>query len=144
MCECGCVENDVHYRFPGPGETFYILTLSGGCIDCDAPSGVVIRHIKPGESNYEWFSDKETIDGELPFDMWGDGSAGAAVATGMLRSEFIKATKQHLIGINSKDFDDNNEDRKIGEIAAEVILEEMYQDAQTRPRLVVQVEENKT
>jgi hypothetical protein len=137
MCECGCVSNDKHYRFSGPGKTFYILTLSGCCLSCDAPSGICVRHIKPGEFLHEWYSDPEKLDGELSFENWGDGSGGAAVVIGMLRSEFIESTKSHLIGIDPKDFADN--DGLIDGIGAEAILEEMYEDAQKKPELVVPV-----
>jgi hypothetical protein len=54
MCECGCTSNDLRYnndlryKFPGPGKSFYLLTLTAGCTACDAGSGVMIEHIKPG------------------------------------------------------------------------------------------------
>lgn len=136
MGECGCSMNDRHYRFPGPGKTFYILTLSRSCIDCDAPAGICIRHIKPGEFNHEWFSDPEHYDGDLPFEMWGDGSDGAAVKTGVRRHEFVDAVKSHLIGIDSKEFADEGK-REIDESGAEVIAEEMYVDADAAPELML-------
>lgn len=137
MCECGCAANDKHYRFPGPyrGTSFYLLTLSPSCTSCDAPAGIAIRHIKPGEFNHKWFSDPENVDGTLPLEMWGDGSAGVGIKTGMLRSEFIAATKSHLVGIDSKDFADEGK-RKIDDDGADAIIEEMYDDAQFRPTLI--------
>lgn len=135
MCECGCVSNDEHYKFPGPGDTYYLLTLSGGCGDCDAPAGVCIRHIKPGEFNYWWYKNKENRDGLLTFEMWGDGSGGAAVKTGMVQSEFVKSARGHLIGIDPKDFGDN--DGLIDGFGADVILEEMFDDVASRLRPTV-------
>jgi hypothetical protein len=138
MCECGCVSSDLHYKFPGHGDSIYILTLSKGCIGCDAPSGVTIQNTRPGDSLYEWYRDPETHEGELHFENWGDQGMGAAIITGMLRSEFIKSTRDHLIGINPKDFAYN--DGLIDGDGADVILEEMYSDAQTKPRIVTSVQ----
>lgn len=136
MCECGCTGNDQHYRFPGPGKTFYILTLSGGCVSCDAPSGFTIERIDSTNILWENFNRGEFLDGNLHFEKWPD-SVGVAVVTGMLKHEFVAATKSHLIGIDSRDFqDDEAADGKIDEIGAETILEEMHEDAQTRPKLV--------
>jgi hypothetical protein len=112
--------------------------LSGHCLSCDSPAGICVRHVQKGEFLYEWYGDPEKLDGVLIFEKWGDGSLGTAVVTGMLRSEFIKATTPHLVGIDSKDF---GLSRKIDTDGAYVILEEMYQDAQTRPRLAITTEE---
>lgn len=135
MCECGCTSNDEHYRFDGPDNTFYILTLSGCCTSCVSPAGICVRHIKPGEFLHEWYSDPENLDGTLAFENWGDGSGGIGAVTGMLRSEFIKATMGHLIGVDSKEM--GGKDGKIDKDGADVILEEMYEDAQMRPRVVL-------
>jgi hypothetical protein len=136
MGECGCTGRDEHYRFPGPGKTFYILTLSASCTNCDAPAGICIRHVKPGEHLHEYAEEEHYLDGRLRFEMWGDGSGGVAVKTGMIRSEFIKATLKHLVGIDSKKFADDGK-REIDEDGADVILEEMYADADFAPELVV-------
>ena len=127
MCECGCTSSDERYSFPGPGKSFYVLTLSRGCVECDAPSGVTIEHIKPGKFLYD---DKvyreELIEGELEFQDWRD-SEGVAIVTGMLRHEFIKALQPHLVGT------DVGEDGTIDEIGAEVLLEEAYEDSVVKP-----------
>ncbi len=135
MGECGCSGNDKHYQFPGPGKTLYILTMSGSCVGCDAPAGICIRHVKPGEFLHEWYSDLDKCDGELLFEQWGDGSGGAAVITGFRRHEFVNAVKSHLIGIDSKDFAEDGK-RIIDEAGADAIAEEMYGDADMSPNLI--------
>jgi hypothetical protein len=137
MCECGCVGNDNKYLFPGPGNTHYVLTLHGGCIECESPSGFTIERVDSTNVLWEEFNRGEFLTGNLAFAKWPD-SVGVAFITGMLRPEFIEATKSHLIGIDSKDFanDADKRSRDIDEYGAEAILEEMYEDAQTKPRLV--------
>lgn len=132
MCECGCTSNDDRYTFPGPGKSFYLLTLSGHCVECDAPSGVSIEQIEPSNVLYKEYKRGEFSNGPLLFESWPD-SKGAAVVVGMRRHEFIKALLSHLVGVSS---DDMGEDGKIDEAGADVILEEMYDDAQVRPQLV--------
>lgn len=132
MCECGCTMNDSKYKFPGPGKSFYILSLSGHCRYCVAPAGVTLEHIKPEHSLYAEYKRGEFLDGSLAFENWAD-SDGVAIVTGMLSDEFIKATKAHLIGVSSKEMGENG---LIDDCGAEVILDEMYGDAQTKPRLV--------
>lgn len=133
MCECGCVLNDRRYTFPAPDGAFYLLSLSGCCVNCDAPSGVTIERCDVGSFNHGYYSNPDYIDGPLPFEKWSD-SVCVAIVTGMDRSEFIKSTKQHLIGVDSSDI---GECYVIDDIGAETILEEMYEDAQLRPSLVV-------
>lgn len=132
MGECGCTSNDERYKFPGPGKSFYILTLSGGCLSCDAPPGVSIEHIKPGTHLHEYYSERDYYDGPLKFEKWSD-SEGVGIVTGMTRQEFVAATQKHLIGVNSKDL---GEDGAFDEMGAEVLLDEMYEDATARPKLV--------
>ena len=134
MCECGCTLNDRKYKFPGPGRSFYILSLCGWCVSCDAPSGVTIERIDPTHTLYKDYKRGDFLEGDLKFDAWAD-SVGAAIITGMTSAEFVAAAKSNLVGINSKDFGD---DGKIDKIGAETILEEMYEDLQKRPTLVVQ------
>ncbi len=132
MCECGCVYNDRHYRFDGPEKEYYVVTVNSACKDCDAPAGFAIRHFKPGDSLYEWFLDNENSQ-ILSFEDWGEFGLTAQFTTGMTRSEFIKATLNHLVGINSKHF---GEKGTIDADGADAILDEMYADATTKPHLV--------
>lgn len=132
MCECGCTMSDDRYTFPGPGKTFYVLSLSGECKSCDAPPGITIEHIKPGDALYDDYRRGDFIDGPLKFEKWPD-NLGVAIVTGMRQDEFVKSTKQHLIGIASADF---GEKGKIDRIGAETILEELYDDSQVKPWLV--------
>lgn len=125
MCECGCTSNDLRYWFPAPGNNVYILTLSHGCTDCDAPSGITIERIDK-KSNL-WRDREDYLDGELEFSKWPD-SEGAVVITGMLKHEFVKALTPHLIETDLDELD---------EIGAEVLLEEAYEDSVTKPRIVV-------
>lgn len=131
MCECGCTSNDERYEFPAPKGDRYILTLSGCCTDCDAPAGITIERI---DSKAYWrYREMEMLNGELPFSQWPD-SKGVAIVTGMRSDEFTKALLSHLVGISS---DDMGEDGLIDEDGADVILDEMYEDAQFRPTLVI-------
>lgn len=50
MGECGCGVSNPGLKFPGPDGTWYILEFYGGCRDCEAPAGVVVRHHKTQES----------------------------------------------------------------------------------------------
>lgn len=139
MCECGCVYNDKKYLFPGPGNTRYILTLSGACLSCDAPSGFTIERVDSTNVLWQEFNRGEFLTGNLKFEKWPD-SVGVAFITGMLKHEFVKVASPHLIGIDSRDFDDDDKSNgKIDEFGAEAILEEMYEDATMKPRLVVPV-----
>lgn len=135
MCECGCVYSDEHYRFPGPGESFYLLTIHGGCKECDSPTGVEIEHVLPGTFNHEYYGDPEHFNGNLKFEDWADKRLGVAIACGMLSSEFVAATRNHLIGIDSKDFAADRK-RTIDDDGADAILEEMFDDAIKRPAIV--------
>lgn len=132
MCECGCTSNDKKYSFSGPEKSLYILTLSGGCVDCDAPSGVSIELIETTNILYKEYRRGDFLNGKLKFEKWPD-SKGAAIVTGMRRHEFIKALMSHLVGVSS---DEMGENGKIDESGADVILEEMYEDAQVRPQLL--------
>lgn len=133
MCECGCVMNDDRYTFHGPGKTFYLLTLSAGCVDCDAPSGVSIQHVRPGEFLFNYVKENpEHIDGKLTFEKWGDDSRGVGITTGLRRHEFVKALASHLIGVSSKEMGENG---VIDEAGAEVILEEAFEDSIVKPHI---------
>lgn len=134
MCECGCVMNDKKLTFPGPGKTLYLLTLSAGCVDCDAPSGVSIERLNPGNFMYSKQDREDFSDGELEFENWGDNVEGVGIVTGMLRHEFIKALAKHLIGVSAEEMGENG---KIDEAGAEVILEEAFDDSVVMPHFPV-------
>jgi hypothetical protein len=132
MCECGCTGNDEHYTFPGPGKTFYILTLSGGCTgECDAGPGVTIERIKPGDFMHSKENREAFTDGPLKFEKWPD-SEGVAICTGPRQHEFIDSIKSHLIGVSSAELGDDA--GTFDEIGAETLLEEAYPDSVYRPR----------
>jgi hypothetical protein len=135
MCECGCVLNDEHYTLPGPGKTFYVVTLSGHCESCDAPSGISIRLCQPGEFNHGYYSDLDNTQGALKFEKWGDGSLGAAIVCGLDKSSFVKMLQPHLVGIDSREIGDEN--GVIDNCGADVIAEEMYGDVQKRPTVIL-------
>ena len=135
MCECGCTMNDKRYTFAGPGKVIYMLTLSGGCVDCDAPSGISIERLKPGDFMHANGHRDEFVDGELQFETWAE-SEGVGIVTGMRRHEFVKALSAHLIGASAEEMGENG---VIDEAGAEVMLEEMFEDAQMRPAIVAPV-----
>lgn len=139
MGECGCVGNDERYWFPAPNNGIYLLTISGGCTDCCAPPGVTVELVERGKKSREWKEREWYIDGELQFQDWGNGNKGAAVVTGFEKHEFIKALLPHLVGVDSKKMGENG---AIDESGADVILDEMYEDAMFRPRIISQVTEN--
>jgi hypothetical protein len=127
MCECGCTANDKRYLFPAPGNEVYMLTLSGGCVECDGPAGVTIERMS--KSNIYWKRRGDFTDGQLKFEKWSD-SEGVAIITGLLRHEFIKALSPQLVGTNIKDMANGE---VIDEIDAEVILEEMFEASVVEP-----------
>lgn len=133
MCECGCTMNDRKYRFPGPTKSFYVLTLHGACENCDAPTGISIELILPGTFLFKRENREEFTDGELQFHDWPE-SKGVAIQCGMLKHEFVAKLMPHLIGLDSSEM--GGDDGKIDSYGAEVILEEMYEDAQVRPSIV--------
>ncbi len=135
MGECGCTMNDNKYTLPGPGKSFYLVSLSGGCVDCDAPPGVTIELIKPGDPLYAEYKSGEYVDGPMTLSNWGD-SKGVAIITGHRRHEFVKETLSHLNGLEVKHFVDHG---RIGKTGAETILEEMYEDSRVKPSIVVPV-----
>jgi len=135
MCECGCTSNDQKFRLLGPAGTLYIVTLSGHCTNCDAPSGICIEQIDRTHTLYWEYQNGEFGCKPLKFEDWPD-SKGVAIATGMRKHEFVKAVAHHLVGIqpNGGLFDDKG---YIDDAGAEVVVEEMYEDSQKRPALVV-------
>ena len=129
MCECGCTMSDDRYTFPGPGKSLYLLTLSAECKSCDAPPGVTLELIEPGNSLYDECKKGEFTNGPLVFEKWPD-SLGIAIIAGLRQHEFVKRTLQHLEGIEVAHFCEKGKFDKIG---AETILEEMYEDSQVKP-----------
>lgn len=134
MCECGCVSNDKKFVFPAPNRAIYILTLSGGCVSCDAPSAVVIELVEPTDTLYREYQAGEFLDGNLKFEQWPD-SQGVAIKTGMIRSEFIKAMSRHLVGIGT-DSGLFGDDGRLDAVGSDELLKEAYEDSQTRPTLI--------
>lgn len=129
MCECGCTMNDMKYTLPGPGKAFYIVTLSGACEGCDAPSGITIELIEPSNTLFANYKRGEFIDGPLTLEQWPD-SKGVAIVAGLRKHEFVKAVSENLVGIDSKEM---GEDGTIDKDGADVIAEEMYEDSQVKP-----------
>lgn len=134
MCECGCPENWTRYRFPAPNRAFYLLTLMGPCTNCDGSSGFTIELCKPGSFEHGYYGKDwpEALDGKLPLEKWGNGNLGVSFETGMRAHEFNKKLMPHLIGVDSRELGENG---KLDEFGAEVILDEMYEDAQMKPAL---------
>lgn len=132
--------NDDRFTFPGPRKSFYLLTLSGGCADCAAGPGFSIELIEPSHTLYKDYKRGHFNTEKLAFEDWPD-SKGVAIITGPRRHEFVKSVLQHLVGVSSDELGENG---KIDEIGAEVILEEMYEDAMFRPVLVEPVEPKTT
>lgn len=132
MCECGCTANDDRCTLPGPGKSFYIVSLSGGCDDCDAPAGITIELIEPSNTLYKDYKRGDFVDGPLRLEQWPD-SKGVCIITGHRRCEFVKAAKSHLVGLDSRDFGDG---AVIDDDGAGVILEEMHADASVKPFVV--------
>lgn len=133
MGECGCPGMWKRYRFPGPKKSFYLLTLSGPCTNCDAPSGISIELCMPGSHSFDYYSKDypDALDGELKFPI--TGLPIVAIVTGMDSCDFIRVCQEHLVGVRS---DEMGENGAIDLMGAEVILEEMYEDACFAPKLV--------
>jgi len=132
MCECGCTSNDKRYTIPGPGKSYYLVTLRGHCVECSGHSAVLIDLLEPGSHDHEYYNDADMIDGPLPLREW-DDKKSCTIVTGMLREEFVSKLAGHLVGI---DCDEMGDDGRIDEDGAEVILEEMYDQSQTFPCFV--------
>ena len=132
MCECGCYGNDLKYSLAAPGGAFYVLTFSGACEDCDAPSGVAVELIELTHPLFDEYRRGEFLLGPLPWEKWPDGK-GAAVITGLTKQQFIEAMSKHLVGVCS---DEMGDDGTIDQDGADVIAEEMYADAQKQPQLL--------
>jgi len=125
------VESDLRYTFPATSkESFYLLTLSGGCVGCDASPGVTIELIDKSNVLWDEYKRGEFIDGKLKFEKWPD-SKGVAIITGFRKHEFVKALTSHLTGTSWDGLTDR--DGKVDEIGAEVVLEEMYLDSLVKP-----------
>lgn len=132
MCECGCVSSRRRYRFPAPGKCTYLLTLIPHCVDCNWPSAVSIELVEPSGWLYREIRDGDCLVGDLPFEKWPD-SQGVLVECGHMKNGFIDLLRRHLIGVSS---DELGTDGLIDDVGADVILEEMYEDAQFSPRVV--------
>lgn len=129
MCECGCVSNDKRFTLTGPGDSYYLITLRGHCKECDGSSVVLIELLEPGTHGHGYYRDYTS--GPLPFDKWPD-SMGVTINVGMTDQEFRAKLAPHLIGLDSKELGD---DGVLDDAAVDVLLEEMYDDAQTFPSI---------
>jgi hypothetical protein len=132
MCECGCEANADRYTLPGPGKSFYLISLSAECLNCDAPPGVTIELIEPSNTLYRDYKEGEFNTEPLKLEKWPD-SKGVAIVAGMRQHEFVKSVKSHLEGMEVEHF---TEKGRIDRIGAETILEEMYEDSQVKPFVV--------
>lgn len=120
MCECGCTANDERYLFPAPGKQVYMLTISGGCTECDAGPGITIERLPKSDLHYkEW---ETYTEGYLNFEKWPD-SEGVALITGFRKHEFVEALLPSLVGVEVP----------MDDIGAEIVLEEAYVDSIVRP-----------
>lgn len=131
MGECGCSMNDDKYTLPGPGKSFYVISLASHCCNCCAPAGISIERIDPGHVLWREYKQGEFTQGQLPLQQWPD-NLGVGIVVGMEKHEFVKAMMTHLVGVSSNELGENG---KIDEYGAEVIAEEMYEDACFRPKL---------
>lgn len=133
MCECGCAGNHDRYLFPAPNRGLYVLTIAGHCLNCDGGSGISIELIEPSNSMYREYKRGDWTNGKLKFDDWGD-SKGVSIVCGKQRHEFIHDCLKHLVGIDCVDMGSGG--GQIDEAGADVILEEMYEDAQLKPFII--------
>lgn len=131
MCECGCTSNDERYLFQAPGNMVYMLTISGGCTECDAPPGITIERLAKSDLHYQ---ERDVYtNGELKFEKWAY-SEGVALITGFRKHEFVAGLKAVIVGAGP--FDGG----AIDEIDAEVLLEEAYEDSIVRPHFPTPVD----
>jgi hypothetical protein len=135
MCECGCSGNADHYVLPGPNRSVYLITLQSACINCDGPDGITIELFpsKRAVREYLCWADDEFPE-TVPLDKW-PCSKGACISTGRTKGEFIETMKKQFVGFQPKGLLDEGQDA-FDENAAEVIVEEMYEDSTMRPKLV--------
>jgi hypothetical protein len=131
MCECGCTYGNAMYTLPGPDGSVYVLVFQPACRDCDGPDAVIVQ---------KWPSRTalEKIECEhvpvLPMIHCDAGWEEAVITTGRTEGEFIKALRDHLVGVSSKEIM-GGDDERLDVDAADVILEEMYESATFTPRL---------
>lgn len=124
--------NNDAYRLPGPNGAVYLITFQRACTNCDGSSSVIIERFASIASLKEYAFD---LPPELPLEKWPE-SMGCAIITGHRKHQFVKALKDSLIGLKSDDFADKKGDGLDG-IAAETILEDMYDESVVTPRLPV-------
>lgn len=111
MCECGCSMNNETYRLPGP-------------------KGMMIERFK-NEASLEKYAFE--LPPELPLEKWPE-SMGCAIITGFRKHEFAKSLKSGLVGLKSDEFADKP-GAGLDEIAAETILEDLYDESTVTPHL---------
>ena len=132
MCECGCTGNDDRYQLAGPNDSVYLITMRGACVNCDGSDVVLIEHFKDNNALRDWCCGE--LPPILPLVQWID-TQGVQITTGRLKDEFIKKLNNHLVGLKSDDLADEP-GMPLDEIAAEEILDEMYNDTTFRPTVL--------
>lgn len=130
MCECGCSMNNEAYVLPGPKGSVYLVTFQPECTNCDGPPAVIIERFESRKALKEYAFE---LPPTLPLEKWPE-SHGVAIVTGYTKDEFVKALRGNLVGLKPNDFVDKPGEG-FGKEAADVILEEMYDDSQVTPQL---------
>jgi hypothetical protein len=125
--------NDDRYILPGPSNSFYLFSLSAACRNCDGPDGITIEWFDNMRALREWLAGAE-LPPQLCFADWPD-TKGLCIVTGRTKDEFVKALKGNLVGADANSFVDESSGI-CDEIAAETILEEMYEDTTFQPQVV--------
>jgi len=143
MCECGCSSNFLEYTLPAPNRKLYLLTICPICVSCDAGLGFSIELIDKTNVMFGQYKSGEMGDGPLHLEDWQSsrGTFGASVIMGMRQHEFVNAVKHHLVGIDPRKLSKAD---AIDIYGAEVIAEEMYADAQAKPKVLYQPEPKDT
>jgi hypothetical protein len=126
--------NDDKFVLPGPNNSVYLLTFRGACKNCDGSDEIIIERFanKRAVRDYLCWAPDEYPE-TIKLEKWPE-SHGVCIITGKLQHEFVEALKGQLIGMKPADFVDKP-NGVIDENAADAILEEMYDDSTTRPKL---------
>jgi hypothetical protein len=87
--------------------------------------------LSSGSHDHKYYKDPDMTEGPLPLTKWLDNT-GCNIATGMTQQEFIAKLMPQIVGLDSEELADGPLDAA----AAEVVIEEMYDDAQTFPLIL--------
>ena len=49
MCECGCGTFNGRWKLKAPNKKWYVISIYGGCQNCDAPAGISIDLMSASE-----------------------------------------------------------------------------------------------